>query len=486
MKAIAFANRLARDIDEKSVIDLTADVRLEILDAINGALQTLHAHAPVNSKTAPGSIALAAPLAISLGVTAGSCDITGYAFTAEQLYDTIRIDGDDIDNRVVGTTRLLHPYNGTTAPSVGLAATLTLNPAGDSNSILYTAATAGAAGNAITVEYAAPAASAETTVVAVGDAVTVTPGTKARMVVTGAMTIDGSNPFIVPTLYRRSDSNGKPSYSDGFDGLTSVILAWNGTKWRLGAFGTFESTENVATPDLVTTWTPVGAATGTPTVTPGISSAAQVVAAVNASASALVTATAVGTVTGAVAAVAAANLTGGTTGTVGATLYGDGTAIAEPYDEMIGDPTILETGRQLIHRKIHPVTWTRKESGEPRFYWIEANSPNQNSPAPSVLRLDRFPDRAYRLQAQFTLAPARITFSDLLAPGAAIPLRAEHVEVYLLPIARGILTSSELWKDPSTKAEARNAAEAAEQKYKIFVPTTIATPRNEVGTPTGF
>ena len=39
MKAIALSNKLARDLDEKSVADLTADVRLAILDAINGGLQ---------------------------------------------------------------------------------------------------------------------------------------------------------------------------------------------------------------------------------------------------------------------------------------------------------------------------------------------------------------------------------------------------------------------------------------------------------------
>lgn len=287
MKSIAFANRLARDLDEKSVIDLTADVRLELVDAINGGLQKLHALAPTHSKITTGSIALAAPLTISIGVTTGSADITGYSFTADQLYDTIRIAGDDIDNQVVGATQLLHPYNGGT-------------------------------------------------------------------------------------------------------------------------------------------------------------------------------------------------------GTVAATLYCDGVAIPEPYEEMVGDPRILETGRDLHHHKINSVTWHRKNVAEPCFYWLEANSRNQNSPAPSVLRLDRLPDRAYRLQSQFLLAPARITFSDLLAPGAAIPLRDEHVESYLLPVCRAILTGSRLWRDPATKTAVKNEGESAEEKYRVFASTTLATPANEVGTPYGY
>lgn len=287
MKAIAFGNRLARDLDEKSVIDLTADVRLELVDAINGGLQTLHGLAPAESKITTGSIVIAAPTTITIGVTNGSADITGYSFTTDQLYDTIRISGDDIDNQVIGNTQLLHPYKGST-------------------------------------------------------------------------------------------------------------------------------------------------------------------------------------------------------GTVSATIYCDGVAIMEPYDELVGDPMVLETGRCLTHHRNRSVSWQHKQVAEPRFYWVEANARNQNSPAPSVLRFDRLPDRTYRIEAQFTLAPARITFSDLLAPGASIPLRAEFVEVYLLPIARGILTSSRLWKDPTTKAQARDEATAAERKYELLVPRTLATPNNRVRTKAGY
>ena len=286
MKAIAFANRLARDIDEKSVTDLTADVRLELLDAINGGIQTIHAISPFQSKITTGSIPLEAPVTITLGVTAGSAEITGYAFASDQLYRTIRISGDSIDNQIAGTTQLLHPYNGGT-------------------------------------------------------------------------------------------------------------------------------------------------------------------------------------------------------GSVSATIYSDGVAIAEPYDELVGHPTVLETGRLLIHNQIRPGLHC-KQVAEPCFYWMEANARNQNSPAPSVIRFDRLPDRSYRLQAQFTLAPARITFSDLLSPGADIPLRAEFVEVYLLPISRAILTSSRLWRDPTTKAQARADADSAKTEYEALAPRTMATPNNRVGTKAGY
>lgn len=286
MKAIAFATRLARDLDEKSVIDLTADARLEILDAINGGLQRMHALAPFESKTTTGSISVEAPIGISLGVTAGSVDITGYTFSTDHLYRTIRVSGDVIDNQVAGVSQLLHPY-------------------------------------------------------------------------------------------------------------------------------------------------------------------------------------------------------GGSTGTVGATIYSDGVAVLEPYDELIGDPLILETGTRLTHLQR---TWDRygKPLGRPEFYHVEANARNQNSPAPSVIRFDRLPDRAYRMEAKFTLAPARMTFADLLAPGADIPLRAEFVEVYLLPIARDILSSSSLWKNKETKAKARTDAEAAESKYAVLTPRHLSTPNNVVRTKRGW
>lgn len=287
MKAIALGNRLARDIDEKSVVDLTADVRLEILDAINGGLQTMHGLAPFQSKTTISSVPLQAPVNVEIGVTDGSAEITGYDFTYDQLYRTIRIAGDPIDNQIVGTNWLLHPYNGTTQAA-------------------------------------------------------------------------------------------------------SAII------------------------------------------------------------------------------------------------YSDAVAVPEPIDELIGDPHILETGRVLTHYVPHLSEGFRKQIGEPRFYWMESNSINQNSPAPSVICFDTLPDKAYRLEARFTLSPARITFSDLLSAESAIPLRIEYIEVYLLPIARGLLTSSRLWRDPSTKAQAREDAQMAARKYEMIVPRTLATPNNRVGTKAGF
>jgi hypothetical protein len=287
MKAEALGNRLARDIDEKSNGEINSDTRLEILDAINGGLQRMHAVAPYHSKITTGSISLQAPTTISLGVTHGSDRITGHTFITDQLYGSILIQGDAIYNQVIGGDELLYPYSGAT-------------------------------------------------------------------------------------------------------------------------------------------------------------------------------------------------------GTVSAVIYWDGVAIPEPYEELVGDPRILETGKSLVNFKPVCGAFNHKPVGEPRFYWMEANAMNQNSPAPTVIRFDSLPSCAFRMEAQFSLSPARITFEDLLASGDGIPLRAEHIECYLLPIARGILTSSRLWKDKESKSAARDDAALAEKRYEMLSPQTMATPRIRVGTKRGY
>ena len=286
MKTIALGNRLARDLSEKSLHDLTADAKQEILDAINGSLQRLNALAPSHSKTVPASVSIEAPVIITLGVTNGSYEITGHEFTAEQCYRTIRIDGDGIYNSVVGETTLFHPY-------------------------------------------------------------------------------------------------------------------------------------------------------------------------------------------------------AGATGTVSATLYCDAIAIPEPYGELVGDPKIIEHDEYLTHWR--PDTNHRnKRVGRPQLYWIDDNARNQNPPAPVVMRLDTLPDTSYRLEVMATLAPLRITFSDLLSANTDVPMRDEHIESYLLPLCRGAMSHSTLWRRKDDVQATRDDAKNALTEYRLLVPVTTATPRNFVQTKEGW
>lgn len=294
MKAFDLGTRLERDLGGNGLVELEPDVLLEITDAINGGLQQMHALASYESKIITGSLAVAAPMPIALGVTNGSTTITGQTFTGSQLFGTIKITGDPIDNQITGPTQILHPYSGAT-------------------------------------------------------------------------------------------------------------------------------------------------------------------------------------------------------GTVAATIYFDGVAVNEPYDELVGDPRILETGRSLVHFR---EKWDRlgpfKQVGCPISYHVEANARNRNSLAPSVIRFNTLPDKAYRMEAQFTISPIRITTSDLTPneddaydQGANIPLRDELIETYLLPIARGILSSSERWKT-ANKESAREDAQSAASKFSALVPRHLATPHNSVVTRYGY
>lgn len=291
MKGIAFAQRLLRDTTVDDLAALNPGDRLELLDAINGSLQRLHSLAPHHSKISIGSIRLAAPTTVSMGVTEGSNEFTSYAAVAADFGCTIRIEGDSIDNQVVDSNELLHPY-------------------------------------------------------------------------------------------------------------------------------------------------------------------------------------------------------AGPTGTVNAVIYHDGVMLPEPYAELISKPQVLETRRFLTHdrqRSAWNLTEQAREVCEPRFFCVEPNARNNNTASPGIFRVDSLPGRSYRLEMQVLLAPARISFTDLLAgSGTAIPLRDEHIEGYMLPIARGLLTSSKLWRDKEEKAAVRAAASEAESGYAIFISQTLATSNNVVGTPVGF
>jgi hypothetical protein len=238
---------------------------------------------------------------------------------------TLRMHNDVIRDET-SPTPLPSPI-GSTTPINEVAATLTVDPTGADNSVLWTAAVGqGADGNDITVAYASPTATHATTAAIAADAITVTPGTKARMVVSGVSTgsVNGELEF-----GEFDAGSGRPVYTTG--GVTLVELgsnagvtaSWSGGQWTvraqsLGGTTTYRAqcTSTATYPDGLTFDAPV-TGSGTPTVTAATSSAAQVIAAANAapSVAARVTASASGTVTGAVAAVTAANLTGGVDGT---------------------------------------------------------------------------------------------------------------------------------------------------------------------------
>jgi len=145
--------------------------------------------------------------------------------------------------------------------------TILLDPAGANNEILLSGATKSAS---IVI---AANSTALTVVETTGNAV-ITSGDKRRMRVVadfgdGVETVD---------LTYAGEALGKASYNG------SIGIEWDGLAWNMVSpdFGFFTSSEDVATPDLVTTWTPETGAVSVTSITPLAASAAQVIAAINA------------------------------------------------------------------------------------------------------------------------------------------------------------------------------------------------------------
>jgi hypothetical protein len=118
MKTMALASRLMRDLKDASLAQLTADARLELLDAVNGSLQEMHDLAPPHAKIRNHAFFAAPPQTVAVNVTKGSRDVQGNPFPADAEHCTIRIIGDAVDNQVRGTNGLFHPYAGPTGTAM--------------------------------------------------------------------------------------------------------------------------------------------------------------------------------------------------------------------------------------------------------------------------------------------------------------------------------------------------------------------------------
>ena len=84
------------------------------------------------------------------------------------------------------------------------------------------------------------------------------------IIVAGDLTTDGSTPAAFPTLEYDTMYLGHAEYSDPADSTTNAI--WADGTWEISLADVllFTSTEDVASPDLVTAWTPFYPATGAP------------------------------------------------------------------------------------------------------------------------------------------------------------------------------------------------------------------------------
>jgi len=286
MKVFALVQRVARDLTQTNPLAFTAEERQTVQDCINASLQKLYDYAPDHSKTVPISLSLAAPTAITIGVTQGFTTFTGYSITSEDQYCTIVIDGDAVDNQVIADGTLLHPY-------------------------------------------------------------------------------------------------------------------------------------------------------------------------------------------------------AGPTGTATAIIYHDAIALDDTYAAIISNPRYLDTNVEL-GQGAYPDRYRlayRFAVGEPESWIVEANA---YSSMRAVFRVDRLPLTLTRLKAKALLAPPRVSFTDTIDQTADIAMRVEHIESYLLPMVRGLLAETSLWRDGLTRKRAMDKGDNAALEYNIMVPKTLTTSANTVGTPEGF
>jgi hypothetical protein len=221
----------------------------------------------------------------------------------------------------------------TAVPVVETSATLTTGAEGDNNAILWTAVAAGPSGNEISVEIAEADETTDEIAIAVSlNAITVTPpGFPSTITNSGSLTIDGTPYLLTEMVLQEGLLAGKPYYRQEFGPEDMCDVFWNGSQWFISSghpTANWYSTDDVLSPDLVTTWNATAPAAGTPDFAGTIANtAADIIAATTAdfAASLLVTAENYGASdgTGVVATVAATNLSGGTsTSTVFAPAYG--------------------------------------------------------------------------------------------------------------------------------------------------------------------
>lgn len=98
-----------RGLNSQDIADVTA--------CLNGAVQEAYTLAPADEIQRQVGGAIRPPASITLSVTqyATACTITGYLDW--MLGCTVRISGDDNDNRIVSSTELMRPFMGSTAGS---------------------------------------------------------------------------------------------------------------------------------------------------------------------------------------------------------------------------------------------------------------------------------------------------------------------------------------------------------------------------------
>ena len=454
-----------------------------VLAAMNGALQEMFtAAAPWVRRDERGLLLHAPATSVSIDVTHGA---TAAVISADTWQDwfagcAIVIDGGSITNQIRNNARqveLKFPYDGATA---GSFASATIDPSGSNNSITVTAATAGASGNALRFQILTPATGTSDTIASVSESiVTLTPGDKARMIISGVATsnVNGSLGYC-------GVRNGFDSWSS--DGINGIFYQSHGIPytvlWKSGSVWCLQRFESNGTPSYQCyctdtgispsglTFDAPGIGSGIPTIASSASTSAQGIVAINstpATSALMVASNAPGSDgSGALSSVSLTPFTGGSDiATKTATVYQ--TSLDLPSDVMgvyrpvrAGNleisPMVAESSAGHLGRGgdfgrggVYSVAYDAMMGpgvavGRPMFYEVGSWSAGDTE-APGI-RLSLVPasdtDSIFTYAAK--LAPPVITD---LSSTATLPIPLQFVESIFMPLALQRLQSSPFFVD---------------------------------------
>lgn len=170
-----------------------------------------------------------------------------------------------------------------------------------------------------------------------------------------------------------------------------------------------------------------------------------------------------------------------------AIVYGDVIPIYDVIERITSPVLLFRDGRKVCELERWQQHFDRLTSGpgHPERYTMIPLGSSQGANPEFYVRVWPLPDVDYKVRFEAELATVRVTFPQVSQTPVNLPLNDRLCESVLLPIARGELTDSVVWSDPSTKA--RMQSKAAEARESIgLVPMDVAPGFNQVGTPAGY
>jgi hypothetical protein len=179
----------------------------------------------------------------------------------------------------------------------------------------------------------------------------------------------------------------------------------------------------------------------------------------------------------------------GTQPTAQATIYHDAVALEATVDEIMSDVTLYHAGSST-GTPLQPIERRERwrgiaERGIPRTYEMR-HFPIARGEAPGqFLRLHPAPVAECMVAFVALVTPKRLTFAEF-ETGTEIPVLAQHMEEFFLPLAEAHLTRSNLWQGSRSKVRVLELAGQVRNEFLPRLSETSAPVRRKVGTPRGF